>query len=73
MQIVHLEDLQANLREVEEEIHEDFAQFEGPIELLDSIPGIDLMAAHAILADWKRYVSFPYCTTYLLLGRVSAW
>jgi len=51
MQLAHLADFQANLQEVEEEIHDDFSQFEGPIELLDSIPGIDLTAAYAILAE----------------------
>ena len=51
MQLAHLEDLQANLLEVEEEIHDSFSQFQGQIELLDSIPGIDLTAAYAILAE----------------------
>ena len=60
MQLAHLEDLQANLQEVEEEIHDDFSQFEGPIELLDSIPGIDLTAAYAILAEIGKDMSaFP--------------
>lgn len=51
MQLAHMADLQANLREVEEEIHNSFSQFQRPIELLDSIPGIDLTAAYAILAE----------------------
>lgn len=51
MQLAHLKDLQDNLREVEEEIRRDFSQFEGPRDLLDSIPGIDLTAAYAILAE----------------------
>ena len=51
MQLAHLADLQANLREVEEEIHDGFSQFQGPIELLDSIPGIDQTAAYTILAE----------------------
>lgn len=60
MQLAHLADLQANLREVEEEIRNDFAQFQGPIELLDSIPGIDLTAAYAILAEIGKEMSvFP--------------
>lgn len=60
MQLEHLEDLRANLREVEKEIHDDFLQFEGPIELLDSIPGIDLTAAYAILAEiGKNMAAFP--------------
>ena len=60
MQLAHLEDLQANLREVEEEIHDSFSQFQGPIELLDSIPGIDLTAAYAILAEIGHEMSaFP--------------
>lgn len=60
MQLAHLADLQANLREVEEEIHNSFSQFQGPIELLDSIPGIDLTAAYAILAEIGHEMSaFP--------------
>lgn len=60
MQLAHLADLQANLREVEEEIHDDFSKFEGSIELLDSIPGIDLTAAYAILAEIGKDMSaFP--------------
>jgi transposase len=60
MQLAHLADIQANLREVEEEIHDDFSQFEGPIELLDSIPGIDLTASYAILAEIGQDMSaFP--------------
>jgi len=60
MQLEHLEDLRANLREVEKEIHDDFLQFEGSIELLDSIPGIDLTAAYAILAEiGKNMAAFP--------------
>ncbi|HEX7557038.1 MAG TPA: IS110 family transposase [Leptolinea sp.] len=51
MQLDHLKDLQDNLREIEEQIRHDFSQFEGPIQLLDSIPGIDLTAAYAILAE----------------------
>lgn len=51
MQLAHLKDLQDNLREVEEEIQKDFSKFEGPRDLLDSIPGIDLTAAYAILAE----------------------
>lgn len=60
MQLAHLADLQANLREIEEEIHDGFSQFQGPIELLDSIPGIDLTAAYAILAEiGKEMAAFP--------------
>ena len=60
MQLAHLADLQANLREVEEEIHDGFSQFLGPIGLLDSIPGIDLTAAYAILAEIGKDMSaFP--------------
>ena len=60
MQLAHLADLQANLQEVEVEIHHDFSQFQGPIELLDSIPGIDLTAAYAILAEIGQEMSaFP--------------
>jgi transposase len=51
MQLAHLADLQANLQEVEQAIRDDFTQFQGPIELLDSIPGIDQTAAYAILAE----------------------
>ncbi|HSD82855.1 MAG TPA: IS110 family transposase [Anaerolineae bacterium] len=60
MQLAHLKDLQDNLQEVEEEIHNDFSQFEGPRDLLDSIPGIDLTAAYAILAEIGHDMSaFP--------------
>ncbi len=51
MQMAHLDDLEANLREVEDEIHDNFSQFEGPIDFLDSIPGIDKTAAYTILAE----------------------
>lgn len=51
MQLDHLKDLQDNLQEIEAEIQGDFSQFQGPIDLLDSIPGIDLTAAFAILAE----------------------
>jgi transposase len=60
MQLAHLADLQDNLREVEIEIHEGFSQFQGPIELLDSIPGIDQTAAYTILAEiGKEMTAFP--------------
>jgi transposase len=60
MQLAHLKDLQDNLREVEEQIQKDFSQFEGPRNLLDSIPGIDLTAAYAILAEIGSTMSaFP--------------
>lgn len=60
MQLAHLADLQDNLREVEEEIRNGFSQFQGPIELLDSIPGIDQTAAYAILAEiGKEMSAFP--------------
>ena len=50
-QLAHLQDLQDNLTEVEEDIRTSFPRFEGPIVLLDTIPGIDLTAAYAILAE----------------------
>jgi transposase len=50
-QLAHLRDLQDNLAEVEQDIRANFARFEGAIDLLDTIPGIDLTAAHAILAE----------------------
>jgi transposase len=60
MQLAHLRDLQDNLQEIEEEIQSGFSQLEGPIALLDSIPGIDLRAAYAILAEIGRDMSaFP--------------
>jgi len=60
MELAHLKDLQDNLREVEEEIRDSFSQIEGPIQLLDSIPGIDLTAAYAILAEiGQDMASFP--------------
>lgn len=51
MELAHLQDLQDNLVEVEEEIRTNFTQLEGPRHLLDSIPGIDSTAAYAILAE----------------------
>ncbi len=60
MQLAHLQDLQDNLREVEDHIRADFSKFEKPIQLLDSIPGIDLTAAYAILAEISHSMSaFP--------------
>jgi transposase len=60
MQLAHLADLQSNLREVEEEIHDGFYQFQGPIEILDSIPGIDRTVAYTILAEiGKDKSAFP--------------
>lgn len=60
MQLAHLADLYANLEEIEEEIRNDFSQFQGPIDLLDSIPGIDITAAFAILAEIGKDMSpFP--------------
>jgi transposase len=60
MQLAHLADLQDNLREVETEIHDGFSQFQEPIELLDSIPGIDQTAAYTILAEvGKEMAAFP--------------
>lgn len=57
LQLAHLKDLQENLREVEDQIRSDFTKFERPIELLDSIPGIDLTAAYAILAEISNDLS----------------
>ena len=51
LQLEHLQDLQDNLREIEGQIQKDFSQFEGPIGWLNSISGIDLTAAYAILAE----------------------
>lgn len=60
MQLAHLKDLQDNLEEVEEEIHNDFSQFEEPRDLLDSIPGISCTSAYAILAEIGQNMSaFP--------------
>lgn len=60
MQLAHLKDLQDNLQEVEAQIRRGFAQFEGPRDLLDSIPGIDVTAAYAILAEIGSSMSaFP--------------
>ena len=50
-QLSHLQDLQDNLVEIEQDIQASFSQFEGPVDLLDSIPGIDVTAALAILAE----------------------
>ena len=51
MHLAHLQDLIDNLHEVEEDIRDDFSDFEGPKDLLDSIPGISETAAYAILAE----------------------
>jgi transposase len=60
MQLSHLRDLQENLQEVEAQIRDSFMRFEDPIELLDSIPGIDQTAAYAILAEIGQDMSaFP--------------
>lgn len=60
MELTHLKDLQDNLAEVEEEIRTNFTQFEGPRQLLDSIPGIDTTAAYAILAEiGSKLDTFP--------------
>lgn len=60
MQLEHLEDLRDNLCEVEEEIQANFSQFEGNIQLLDSIPGIGITAAFTILAEIGQDLSaFP--------------
>ena len=60
MQLSHLRDLQENLLEVEAQIRDDFMRFEDPIELLDSIPGIDQTAAYAILAEiGQDMLAFP--------------
>ena len=60
MQLAHLRDLQENLQEVEAQIRNSFINFEGSIDLLDSIPGIDNTAAYAILAEIGQNMSaFP--------------
>jgi transposase len=60
MQLDHLKDLQENLQEVEDHIHRDFTHFERSIQLLDSIPGIDLTAAYSILAEISaNLTAFP--------------
>jgi transposase len=68
MEMAHLQDLQENLAEVETEIRNDFSQFEGPIQWLDSIPGIDSTAAYAILAEiGSKLDTFPTAQ------HLSAW
>lgn len=60
MELAHLKDLQDNLAEIEAEIRGNFSQFEGPLQLLDSIPGIDSTAAFAILAEiGAKMEAFP--------------
>lgn len=60
MQLSHLADLQENLQEVETQIRDDFIHLENPIELPDSIPGLDKTAAYAILAEIGQDLSaFP--------------
>jgi transposase len=57
MQLAHLRDLQDNLQEIEQDIQNGFPRFTDSINLLDSIPGIDLRAAYAILAEIGRDMS----------------
>ena len=57
MELTYLTDLQANLREVEEEIHDGFSEFQGSIEMLGSIPGIDQTAAYPILPEIRFEMS----------------
>jgi transposase len=60
MQLAHLQDLQDNLQEIEAEIRASFSHLQAPVDLLDSIPGIDLTAAFAILAEIGQDMSaFP--------------
>jgi transposase len=60
LQLDHLHDLQDNLQEIETEIHTHFAHLQVSVDLLDSIPGIDLTAAFAILAEIGQDMSvFP--------------
>ncbi len=60
LQLAHLKDLQDNLQEIEQEIQDGFLQLAGPIALLNSIPGIDMRAAYAILAEIGRdMTAFP--------------
>jgi transposase len=60
MQLDHLKDLQDNKVEIEAEIQGVFLQLEEPIELLDSIPGIERTAAYTILAEIGHDMSaFP--------------
>jgi transposase len=60
MQLAHLKDLQDNLQEIETEIRTSFSHLQYPVSLLDSIPGIDLTAAFAILAEIGQDMSaFP--------------
>jgi len=60
MQLGHLQELQDNLREVEEETQSNFSQFEGNIHLLDSIPGLGTTAAYSILVEIGQDMStFP--------------
>lgn len=60
LQLAHLRDLQDNLHEVEAQIRSDFTKFERPLQLLDSIPGIDFTSAYAILAEIGQNMSvFP--------------
>ena len=54
LQLEHLADLKANLEEIEEEIRKDFSQFQDQIDLLDSIPGIDITAAFSSTLEITR-------------------
>ncbi|MDK2991759.1 MAG: transposase [Clostridiales bacterium] len=51
MMFDHLESLKAHLSEVERQINSYIQKYEHQIELIDSIPGIDKIAASTILAE----------------------
>lgn len=51
MLVRHLDQLQANLLEVESEIAAEAHKYEHQLELVDSIPGIDNTAASSIIAE----------------------
>ena len=60
MQVAHLNDLQDNLREVEQDVCSGFVSFEDSLDLLKTIPGINETAAYAILAEMGADMSaFP--------------
>jgi transposase len=51
MLLKHLYQLEANIPEIEQKINRVASKFQEQLEQLDGIPGIDMVAAHAVLAE----------------------
>jgi transposase len=51
MQIKHFYQMEASVREIEEEISNTLVKFKKQIDLLDGIPGTDLIGAASVIAE----------------------